>query len=436
MSGASVGGSVGDPRVFGVGGDAYHPREEKRRLETKGIQGDARNREGGRSSLTNEQLTRYSRQMILQEVGAEGQRRLLQAKVLVVGAGGLGSPASIYLAAAGVGTIGIIDADRIDRSNLHRQVLHFDRDVGRSKTRSAKEHLEALNPDVTVIEHPTLLDSSNALEIISGYDLVVNGCDNFPTRYLVNDACVLLKKPLVDASILRFEGQATVFLPGQGCYRCLFAKPPPPGSVPSCAEAGIVGALAGHMGTLQAMEAVKVLLGVGETLAGRMLLYDALRAEYRTVRWRKDPDCPVCGDRPTIRELIDYDEFCGLPRRTKEDEEVSGSAQEMVKARGWGRDVTQAKQLIGRDDVLWLDVREPDEYRMFRIANSTLIPMRETLARLDELDPEKETIVVCLSGERSARITLELRRRGFDRAYNLTGGISAWVKAGFPVEQG
>jgi len=308
--------------------------------------------------------------------------------------------------------------------------------VGRLKTRSAKEHLEALNPDVSVIEHPVLLDSSNAMEIIAGYDLVVNGCDNFPTRYLVNDACVLLGKPLVDASILRFEGQATVFLPGRGCYRCLFPKPPPPGAVPSCAEAGIIGALAGHMGTLQAVEAVKVLLGAGEPLANRMLLFDALRGEYRTLRWRRDPQCPVCGDQPTIRQLIDYEAFCGLPRRTKEDHPVFRTAQEQVKALGWARDVDVARNLMGREDVQWVDVREPDEYRMFRVAGATLIPMGEIARRLGELDPAKETIVVCLSGERSARVTLELRRRGFDKAFNLTGGMKAWIKAGFPVEQG
>jgi len=289
----------------------------------------------GGGLLTQEQLTRYSRQIILSEVGIENQRKLLDSKVLVVGAGGLGSPSSIYLAAAGVGTIGIIDADRVDLSNLHRQVLHFNRDVNRPKTQSAKEHLEALNPDVRVIEHPVYLDSSNALEIIRDYDLVINGCDNFATRYLVNDACVLLKKPLIDASILRFEGQATVFLPGQGCYRCLYPEPPPPGMVPNCAQAGIIGALAGHMGTLQVIEAVKVLLGIGKPLASRMLLFDALSGEYRTVRWRRDPNCPVCGDHPTITELIDYEEFCGLPPRTQEPAgELAGRPSRWCRRRG------------------------------------------------------------------------------------------------------
>ncbi|MBO2520936.1 MAG: molybdopterin-synthase adenylyltransferase MoeB [Clostridia bacterium] len=391
----------------------------------------------GGGLLTQEQLTRYSRQIILSEVGIENQRKLLDSKVLVVGAGGLGSPSSIYLAAAGVGTIGIIDADRVDLSNLHRQVLHFNRDVNRPKTQSAKEHLEALNPDVRVIEHPVYLDSSNALEIIRDYDLVINGCDNFATRYLVNDACVLLKKPLIDASILRFEGQATVFLPGQGCYRCLYPEPPPPGMVPNCAQAGIIGALAGHMGTLQVIEAVKVLLGIGKPLASRMLLFDALSGEYRTVRWRRDPNCPVCGDHPTITELIDYEEFCGLPPRTQEPAgELAGPPQQVVQAKGWVREVTEVKDRVGSPDVQWLDVREPQEYKMFRIPGVKLIPMGETLDRLSELDPAKETIVVCLSGERSAKITIELRKRGFDKAYNLTGGMVAWINQKLPIERG
>lgn len=396
---------------------------------------------GNHDLMSNEQLDRYSRQIILKEIGIEGQRRLLNAKVLVVGAGGLGSPASIYLAAAGVGTIGIVDADRVDRSNLHRQVLHFDQDVGRPKTESARKHLEALNPDVKVIEYQERLDSSNALEIIAPYDVVINGCDNFPTRYLVNDACVLLKKPLVDASILRFEGQATVYLPGQGCYRCLFPSPPPPGSVPSCAEAGIIGALAGHMGTLQALEAIKVLLGIGKPLVGRMLLVDALTGEYRTVRWHRDPDCPACGDHPMLTSLIDYDEFCGVPKRdSQERERPVGPAQATVQALGWCVSVSELKKRANHDawlgDVQWLDVREPQEYRAFRIPGATLLPMGRVLQQLDQLDPEKEIIVVCFSGERSAQVTLELRRRGFRNAYNLTGGMAAWIENRLPVEQG
>lgn len=390
---------------------------------------------GKRAWMSNEQLMRYSRQILLNEIGIEGQRRLLESKALVIGAGGLGSPAAIYLAAAGVGTIGIVDADRVDRSNLHRQVLHFEKDIGRPKTESAKELLQALNPDVAVVEHREYLDSRNALEILAPYDVVINGCDNFPTRYLVSDACVLLKKPLIDASILRFEGQATVYLPGEGCYRCLFPHPPPPGTVPSCAEAGIVGALAGHMGTLQAVEAVKVLLGIGKPLGGRMLLYDALNGEYRTVRWRRDPECPACGDRPTLTGLIDYDAFCGLPKReTDEEERPLGPAQATVQALGWGRDVKDLKECMG--EVQWLDVREPGEYRAFRIPGAKPLPMREVLERLDQLDPLQETVVVCLSGERSAQVTLELRKRGFNQVYNLTGGMVAWIENKLPVEQG
>lgn len=389
--------------------------------------------------LTQDQLSRYSRQLILGEVGVEGQRKLLDAKVLIVGAGGLGSPSSIYLAAAGVGTIGMIDADRVDRTNLHRQVLHFDKDVDRPKTESAREHLEALNPDVNVVEHRTFLDSSNAMEIMSQYDLVINGCDNFATRYLVNDACVLLGKPLVDASILRFEGQATVFLPGEGCYRCLFPEPPPPGMVPNCAEAGIIGALAGHMGTLQVVEAVKILLGIGQSLSQKMLLYDALSGEYRTVKWRKDENCPICSENPVITELIDYEEFCGLPPRADEEadeDELSGPPKEVVEAKGWAKSVSEVKDLFESADVQWLDVREPQEFKMFRIPGSTLIPMAQTLSRVDELDPNKETLVVCLSGERSASITLELRRNGFDQAFNLTGGMVAWINDKLPVDRG
>ena len=389
--------------------------------------------------LTKDQLSRYARQIILNEVGVDGQRRLLDAKVLIVGAGGLGSPAAIYLAAAGVGTIGLIDADRVDRTNLHRQVLHFDKDVNRPKTESAREHLEALNPDVRVIEHRTFLDSSNALDIIKDYDIVINGCDNFATRYLVNDACVLLRKPLVDASILRFEGQATVFLPGQGCYRCLYPEPPPPGMVPNCAEAGIIGALAGHMGTLQAVEAIKVLLGIGQPLAQKMVLYDALAGEYRTVRWRRDPACPICGDAPVITELIDYEEFCGLPPRASrngEADELTGPPREIVAQRGWERDVAEVKDKLGSADVQWLDVREPQEYRMFRIPGSKLIPMGQVSERVSELDPQKEVVVICLSGDRSASVTLDLRRQGFEKAYNLAGGMVAWINAKLPIERG
>ena len=265
------------------------------------------------ASFTEDQIQRYSRQIILKEIGGKGQRKLLEAKVLVLGAGGLGSPIAIYLALAGVGTIGIVDFDTVDLSNLHRQTLHFNDDVGKPKVESAVETLKAYNPDVNVVAHNAPLTSDNAFGIIGQYDIVVNGADNFPSRYLVNDACYLLKKPLVDGCILMFDAQATVFLPGRGCYRCLYPSPPPPGLVPSCAQAGVLGALPGLVGSLQAIETIKLILGVGEPLVSRMFLYDALAAEFRQVRLRKYPECPLCGDHPTIHELVDYEAFCGSP---------------------------------------------------------------------------------------------------------------------------
>lgn len=425
---------------------------------------------GAAPLLSAAQLVRYDRQIRLDEVGVEGQRKLLDARVLLVGAGGLGSPAAIYLAAAGVGTLGLVDGDRVDRSNLHRQPLHFDEDVGRPKTESAREHLERLNPDVRVIEHREVLTSENALQILRNYDVVVNGCDNFPTRYLVNDACVLLGKPLVDASILKFEGQCTVYLPGQGCYRCLFPSPPPPGSVPSCAEAGIIGALAGHMGTLQALEAIKVILGIGESLAGRMVVFDALEGRYRQLRFRRNPDCPVCGDRPTITQLIDYEAFCGVPQPKATVEPLAapngqaapnghGKAPrpqprpapegapavvlpdeppEVVAVRraGWSLEPEAAQAKLADPQVLWLDVRGPDEHRLIRIPGATLIPLDQLPAKLAALDPQRETVVICRTGHRSALATRFLRARGFTQVYNLEGGLVQWVNYGFPTERG
>ncbi len=271
---------------------------------------------GGAVPFTETQVQRYSRHLILPEIGGRGQRKLMNAKVLCIGAGGLGSPAALYLAAAGVGTLGIVDFDDVDLTNLHRQILHGHKDIGRHKLDSARDRLADVNPDVKMVAHPEALTSANALEIIGQYDIIVNGCDNFPTRYLTNDACVLLKKPLVDGSIFKFDGQATVFLPGQGCYRCLFPTPPPPGSVPSCAEGGVLGVLPGIIGCIQAIETIKLILGLGESLAGRLLLFDALAMEFREVKLRRDPECPVCGDNPTVTELIDYVEFCGLPHET------------------------------------------------------------------------------------------------------------------------
>ncbi|MBI2886283.1 MAG: molybdopterin-synthase adenylyltransferase MoeB [Chloroflexi bacterium] len=265
---------------------------------------------GGAPTWTEDQILRYSRHIVMPQVGGKGQRKLLNARVLLIGAGGLGSPTAMYLAAAGVGTLGLIDADVVDLSNLQRQLLHDTDDVGRPKVDSGAERIHDLNPEVNVVKHYTLLTSENALDIIKDYDIVINGCDNFPTRYLANDACVFLNKPLVDGSILFFEGQASVFMPGQGCYRCLYPAPPPPGMVPSCAEGGVLGVLPGIVGCIQAIEAIKLILGLGESLAGRLLLFDALKMEFRQMRLRRDPECPVCGDHPTIRELIDYEAFC------------------------------------------------------------------------------------------------------------------------------
>lgn len=399
--------------------------------------------------LTADQMKRYSRQVILDDVGAKGQRKLLDSRVLLIGAGGLGSPSAIYLAAAGVGTIGLVDGDRVDITNLHRQVLHFNHDVGRPKTQSARRHLEDINPDVKVVQHQVILTSGNAQKIIGQYDLVLNGSDNFPTRYLVNDACVMLGKPLIDASILKWEGQATVFLPGRGCYRCLFPEPPPPGIVPTCAEGGIIGALAGHLGTLQAIEAVKVLLNIGESLANRMLVYDALTAEYRTFRWRRNRKCTVCGDNPTIKELVDYEEFCGVPLPDRGDGRSaytpslpgSTSADERNDTDdsggedSWEIDPVAAARYLYDPSIQWVDVREPWEYFQGHIPNVIHIPMGQINARLSEIDRDKRAILVCAVGRRSGLVVSMLRDAGYDKVYNLEGGMTAWEKFGLPTEQ-
>jgi adenylyltransferase/sulfurtransferase len=315
----------------------------------------------------------------------------------------------------------------VDLTNLHRQVLHFNHDVGRPKTQSARRTLEDINPDVRVVPHQTVLTSANALEILSQYDVVVNGSDNFPTRYLVNDACVLLGKPLVDASILRWEGQATTFLPGRGCYRCLFPSPPPPGAVPSCAEAGIVGAVAGFMGTHQALEAIKILLGVGETLANRLMLFDALTGEIRFVRWSRNPDCPVCGDHPTVRELIDYEAFCGVPRPDGAGPHAQAKPAEVS--------VGEVDALLAQGAVL-VDVREAWEVAQAHIEGTRWIPMGEVEARVQEIPRDRTVVVYCASGQRSGKVTQWLRERGYDRVFNLVGGILAWQNAGKPVRSG
>ena len=377
------------------------------------------------SLLDVSQMERYSRQIILEEMGVEGQARLLRSKVLIVGAGGLGSPTALYLAAAGVGTLGIVDGDRVDLTNLHRQILHATPDLGRPKTESARHTLSGINPDVSVVPYQTLLTSANALDILRPYDVVVNGSDNFPTRYLVNDACVLLEKPLVDASILKWEGQATTFVPGRGCYRCLFPTPPPPGAVPSCAEGGIIGALCGYMGTRQALEVIKLLLGVGETLANRLLIFDGLEGETREVRWSRNPACPVCGDHPSIHALIDYEQFCGMPAH---DQAVQAkvAVPEVPPA--------EAKAMLDRGGAQLVDVREPWEYEEAHIPGCRLIPMGEVSARLAEIDRDAPAVIYCRSGSRSGKVVALLRERGYEKAVNLAGGILAWANAQLPTE--
>ena len=353
------------------------------------------------------------------EVGLAGQERLKGASVLIVGAGGLGSPAAMYLAAAGVGRIGIVDFDVVDFTNLQRQVVHRTADVGRSKLESAARTLEAINPSVEVVKHEALLSSENALDVLRGYDVVIDGTDNFPTRFLVNDACVLLKKPNVYGSIFRFDGQATVFAhEGGPCYRCLYPEPPPPGVVPSCAEGGVLGVLPGVIGLIQATEAIKIVLGKGETLVGRLLLYDALAMKFREVKIKRDPSCPVCGDEPTVRELIDYYEFCGVPGH--------GSSQAL-----FDQEIEPAELKAMMDSgerIVLLDVREPHEYEINRIPNSTLIPLRDLPSRVSELDTADEIVVHCLMGGRSALACEFLRSAGFGKLKNLRGGIRAWIE--------
>lgn len=371
--------------------------------------------------LTNEEVARYSRHLILPEVGMEGQLKLKAARVLCIGAGGLGSPVALYLAAAGVGTIGVVDFDKVDYSNLQRQIIHGTPDVGRSKLESAKERLNALNPEVEVVTHEMAVSSQNALELFADYDLVVDGTDNFPTRYLVNDACVLSGKPNIYGSIYRFEGQASVFATADGpCYRCMFPEPPPPGLVPSCAEGGVLGILPGVVGTIQATEAVKVILGAGEPLIGRFLLFDALKMRFRELKVRKNPECPICGDHPTVTELIDYEQFCGITPVGQDSETPSSS------------DVATVEELKTRldrkDSFLLLDVREQREFEICRIPGSVLIPLGELPSRLDELKGRDDMIVHCKSGVRSGKAVALLRGSGFAGARNLTGGILAWIE--------
>jgi adenylyltransferase/sulfurtransferase len=364
-----------------------------------------------------DQYERYKRHLVLPEFGADAQQKLLASRVLLIGAGGLGCPLAQYLAAAGVGTLGLVDFDVVDASNLQRQVLYATRDVGRPKAEVARERILGLNPDVKVDVHQVRLTADNALAILGDYDVVVDGTDNFPTRYLSNDACVLLGKPNVHGSIFRFEGQATVFDARRGpCYRCLFPEPPPPGAVPSCAEGGVLGVLPGIVALIQATETIKLLTGIGEPLIGRLLQYDALEMRFEEFRLRKDPACPVCGESPTVTELIDYDGFCGVPRHEGEPAVREKSAVEVAALRARG------------DEHLLLDVREPAEWEAARIEGARLVPLGELPARLGELEDwrHRRVVVHCRSGARSAKAVKLLQQHGFTDVWNLAGGIQAW----------
>ncbi len=369
-------------------------------------------------NLSQSEVARYSRHLIMPEVGMEGQKRLKAASILLIGAGGLGSPLGLYLAAAGIGRIGLVDFDVVDFSNLQRQVLHGTPDVGRPKLQSAKERLTAINPEVRFDLYETRLSSANAMEICRPYDIIIDGTDNFPTRYLVNDVCVLLKKPNVYGSIFRFDGQASVFWPPHGpCYRCLYPEPPPPGEVPSCAEGGVLGILPGLVGCIQATEAVKLILGQGSALIGRLLLYDALQMRFEEFKIRRNQKCPMCGDQPTITKLIDYEQFCG----------VRGQESPAAIADGAEITVQELKQRLDRREQLFvLDVRNPEEYQICRLPGTVLIPLPQLPQRFGELDKNREIVVHCKSGMRSMKAIQFLRTHGFTKLKNLKGGIVAW----------
>ncbi len=368
--------------------------------------------------LSNEEIARYSRHLIMPEVGLEGQRKLKAASVLMIGTGGLGAPLGMYLAAAGVGRLGIVDFDVVDSSNLQRQIVHGTKDVGRRKVDSARDRLADINPHIELETHELRLTSENALDLIKDFDVVADGTDNFPTRYLVNDACVLAGKPNVYASIFRFEGQASVFWAGRGaCYRCLYPEPPPPGLVPSCAEGGVLGVLPGIMGAIQAAETIKIILGAEDILVNRLLLFDAWAMKFREFKLRRDPKCPVCGDNPSIKELIDYEQFCGIgataPADEKQLEEITA---------------TDLKGRIDRgDDLQIIDVREPNEFEIARMPGTKLIPLSQVVNRMNEIDASRETVVHCKGGVRSAKAIEALKNAGFaGRMVNLKGGITAW----------
>ncbi|HSY14708.1 MAG TPA: adenylyltransferase/sulfurtransferase MoeZ [Jatrophihabitantaceae bacterium] len=376
--------------------------------------------DGPTASLSVDEIRRYSRHLIIPDVAMAGQKRLKAAKVLCIGAGGLGSPALMYLAAAGVGTLGIVEFDVVDESNLQRQIIHGVGDVGRSKAESARDSVLEINPYVTVNLHETRLDSSNVMEIFAQYDLIVDGTDNFATRYLVNDAAVLLHKPYVWGSIYRFDGQASVFWADQGpCYRCLYPEPPPPGMVPSCAEGGVLGVLCASIGSIQVNEAIKLLTGIGEPLVGSLMVYDALEMEYRKIKVRKDPNCAVCGEHPTVTELIDYEAFCGV---------VSEEAQHA--AAGSTITAAELKELLDSDKPIDLvDVREPAEWEIVRIPGARLVPKDEILRgdALADLPQDRQIVLYCKSGVRSAETLAAVKAAGFKDAVHVQGGVTAWV---------
>ncbi len=371
--------------------------------------------------FSNDEIARYSRHLIMPEVTLEGQKRLKAARVLCIGAGGLGSPIALYLAAAGVGTLGLVDGDVVDFSNLQRQILHGTSDVGRPKLHSARDRLREVNPNVRVELHSCLFQAHNARELVQPYDIVIDGTDNFPTRYLSNDICVFEKKPNIYGSIFRFDGQATVFAPHLGgpCYRCMFPEPPPPGMVPSCAEGGVLGVLPGVVGVIQAIEAIKLICGIGESLIGRLIHFDALKMRFREFKLRRDPKCPVCSDHPTVTDLIDYEQFCGIPQQAAD--EAAAAAVPAVNVQELKR------RQDAREPFVLLDVREPFEWDIARLPGAKLIPLGELPARLSELDSADEIILQCKTGRRSAQALRILREAGFGKLWNLSGGIEAWA---------
>ena len=407
--------------IRSMNGEETRLKEGDTLMIVPSIAGGSVSQKGG-VSFSSGEFARYSRHIIMPEVGLEGQRKLKASSVLIVGAGGLGTPSATYLAAAGVGRIGIVDFDTIERSNLHRQILYSEQDIGKSKADVARERLLQVNPNVRIELHKVRLDSSNALKILKEYDVILDGTDNFPTRYLVNDACVLLGKPNVYASIFRFEGQASVFYAKQGpCYRCLYSEPPPPGLVPSCAEGGVLGVLPGIMGSIQAAEAIDLILGRGTPLVGRLLLFNALDMKFEELKLRKNPDCLICGPNPKIKELIDYEAFCGIEEELTPELEVS---------------VQTLNQLINqKKEVVVLDVREPFEYEICHIEGARMIPLGQLPERANELDTAEQIIVHCHTGVRSAQAVRFLQGLGFKKVKNLKGGIKAWAEEIDPTMQ-